>query len=58
MIPISIRMIVIVLIAMLEELVSKKDTAEKKRILANVTQEQIISYGFTEAEYAKTENSV
>ena len=103
-----------VLIAMLEELVSKKDAAEKKRILvdeygmvmtaelerriqimcnwsesirereridarnearidvrnearieiiekmikANATKEQIISYGFTEAEYAEAENSV
>ena len=99
-----------VLIAMLEELISKKDAAEKKRILvdeygmvmtaelerriqimcnwsesirereridarnevrnearidiiekmikANATKEQIISYGFTEAEYAEAENSV
>ena len=103
-----------VLIAMLEELVSRKDASEKKRILedeygmtmtaelerriqimcnwsesirererndarieariearndarieiiekmikANATKEQIISYGFTEAEYAEAENSV
>ena len=91
-----------VLIAMLEELVSKKDAAEKKRILvdeygmimtaelerriqimcnwsesirererinaridviekmikANATKEQIISYGFTEDEYAEAESSV
>ncbi len=103
-----------VLIAMLEELISKKDAAEKKRILvdeygmvmtaelerriqimcnwsesirereridarnearidvrnearieiiekmikANAAKEQIISYGFTEAEYAEAENSV
>ena len=87
---------------MLEELISKKDATEKKRILvdeygmvmtaelerriqimcnwsesirereridvkidiiekmikANATKEQILSYGFTEDEYAEAENSV
>ena len=95
-----------VLIAMLEELVSEKDAAEKKRILAdeygmvmtaelegriqvmcnwsesieargfekgiikeriaaiermikaNATKEQIISYGYTEAEYTEAESSM
>lgn len=91
-----------VLIAMLEELLSVKDAAEKKRILAdeygmimttelegrigimcnlsenikersirderlnaiermikaNATKEQIISYGYTEAEYKKAENAL
>ena len=86
------------LIAMLEELLSEKDAAEKKRVLAeeygmimttelegrirvmcnlsenirereridiivkmikaNATKEQIISYGFTEDEYAKAETSM
>ena len=86
------------LIALLEELLSEKDAAEKKRVLAeeygmimttelegrirvmcnlsenirereridlivkmikaNVTKEQIISYGFTEDEYAKAETSM
>ena len=98
----SVRKSQNVLIAMLEELVSNKDAAEKKRILvdeygmvmtaelerriqvmcnwsesiresirereriniiekmikANATKEQIISYGFTEAEYAEAESSV
>ena len=30
----------------------------EKMIKANATKEQIISYGFTEAEYAEAENSV
>lgn len=91
-----------VLIAMLEELISKKDATEKKKILtdeygmimtaelerriqimcnwsesiketsvkreriaaivrmlkADATKEQIISYGYTEAEYAEAESSV
>ena len=87
-----------VLIAMLEELLSEKDAAEKKRVLsdeygmimtaelegriqimcnlseniiereridaiermlrANATKEQIISYGYTEAEYTEAERAL